>query len=786
MKTKLLLPLLAVILTGALAGCVDQIVPNPTYNADDQTVTVQFVLNIAAEQTAKTKQTANTVQYNKNFLGLNSATLFTFSQKNGTNYNDGQMLSYSATEGAMEAEGMFDLSKLLEAGAIDQSATAPTDGSVPKSRRVIELTLPTGTNTVLFYGKAKRTNSTDDDETHGKLGYLMPGDGRTKDLSQIGCYAASRIDTLSDDGRAKRADFLTIEKVILAILNHIDSIGVNGPDSWNRDSYSKTITFEDHSYVDIDIVGTSGGTLGSTIMWKDYAMCDTSGRLGKSPLPYVVDREHVQKDTISLPAAMLEQILGNSYNLFGTINTNELRAGSGGAVASQLLELYNIFDAGVKATATNGQEEVAQEMMRKLQTYISSFVDPTTGQWKSKTSIENALKTATGSYGILDITLPAESSHKIQNFPHDFNLPYGASTLIYEGEGTGIRNFAYNTERIALTDMGGTNTYMSVYDYTYPPELTYYGNGPVRISRQSGLTNNKFPDGTTDWMSDAAWNSSTNAGVWVNGDKTDSSKYGHVESDTRGVALAYNVQYGVGLLETNVRFGATVLNDNNRGIHPSEQPHTLKVTADSTLVLTGVLIGGQPGQVGWDYTYKALADQTKDKKFNGMIYDMAINNSTITTSFPDNGQANNYTFVFDNYNPNAAATETEQNVVYVALEFTNLLGNFWGNANMVRYGGTFYLIGKLDLNPGTNSANTTTAVNLNELAASHPFMPYKTVNRVFIQDLITKANFTIGENSLKAAYVTVPDLRSSKISLGLSVDLQWEAGNIFNVTLGSE
>jgi hypothetical protein len=57
--------------------------------------------------------------------------------------------------------------------------------------------------------------------------------------------------------------------------------------------------------------------------------------------------------------------------------------------------------------------------------------------------------------------------------------------------------------------------------------------------------------------------------------------------------------------------------------------------------------------------------------------------------------------------------------------------------------------------------------------------------RVFMQDFITNVNFTIGQDALKSAYVTVPDLRSSSMSLGLSVDLEWKEGLSFdNVPLG--
>jgi hypothetical protein len=50
---------------------------------------------------------------------------------------------------------------------------------------------------------------------------------------------------------------------------------------------------------------------------------------------------------------------------------------------------------------------------------------------------------------------------------------------------------------------------------------------------------------------------------------------------------------------------------------------------------------------------------------------------------------------------------------------------------------------------------------------------------------MTTAEFVMGEESLKKALVTVPDLRAAQISLGLSVDLKWSTGLTYlNVELG--
>lgn len=78
----------------------------------------------------------------------------------------------------------------------------------------------------------------------------------------------------------------------------------------------------------------------------------------------------------------------------------------------------------------------------------------------------------------------------------------------------------------------------------------------------------------------------------------------------------------------------------------------------------------------------------------------------------------------------------------------------------------FYMVAKLDPTSGTgNFVQPTPNVS----------------NHVFIQDHTTIANLKI--NSLKNAYVNIPDLRSTKLQLGLSVDLEWKKGLIFSATI---
>ena len=55
--------------------------------------------------------------------------------------------------------------------------------------------------------------------------------------------------------------------------------------------------------------------------------------------------------------------------------------------------------------------------------------------------------------------------------------------------------------------------------------------------------------------------------------------------------------------------------------------------------------------------------------------------------------------------------------------------------------------------------------------------------RIFIQDFMTSVTFRIGANSLHNAYYSIPDMRSTQMSLGLSVDLKWQQGFTYDITL---
>ena len=163
-----------------------------------------------------------------------------------------------------------------------------------------------------------------------------------------------------------------------------------------------------------------------------------------------------------------------------------------------------------------------------------------------------------------------------------------------------------------------------------------------------------------------------------------------------------------------------------------------------------------------------------------MIYDK-VDRVQITKA----GSVDIYTLCWDNYD--ATKQPDKQSDVYIALELLNDTGqDFYGETNMVRNGGTFYLVGKITLKNAVTESVPSTLSRSNYHYP--PFNPYTgaTIDapRVFMQDYMTIATLTLKKDALKHAYVTVPDLRASQVSLGVSIDVTWESGLQFDVDMG--
>ena len=202
------------------------------------------------------------------------------------------------------------------------------------------------------------------------------------------------------------------------------------------------------------------------------------------------------------------------------------------------------------------------------------------------------------------------------------------------------------------------------------------------------------------------------------------------------------------------------LTDNAKDVGNYENDNSITVD-NSSFPITGILIGGQPKQVGWNFE---AANTVTTNEFKYTIYDNDMNKGTSTNLTANvNGTAKpNYTLVLDNKDNSSA---TSQNKVYITIELENKASDFFGAEGLIPKGSKFYMVG--ELNP-----NATSGITQPNGA---------TLDHVFVKDHTTIANFTI--KSLKNAYNHIPDMRTSKINVGLAVDLSWKSGIEFNVEL---
>ena len=134
--------------------------------------------------------------------------------------------------------------------------------------------------------------------------------------------------------------------------------------------------------------------------------------------------------------------------------------------------------------------------------------------------------------------------------------------------------------------------------------------------------------------------------------------------------------------------------------------------------------------------------------------------------------AANYTLVFDNY----YASEAKD--VNICLEFLNTSGkDFYGLDGIILKGQKFYLVGRLNVSVRTTDNPLS---SLGTDAAEASYFPSRDF-RAFIQDYTTTAQFTITAGSedgttpgsLTKAMSTIPDLRATQQTIGLSVDMTW-------------
>lgn len=317
------------------------------------------------------------------------------------------------------------------------------------------------------------------------------------------------------------------------------------------------------------------------------------------------------------------------------------------------------------------------------------------------------------------------------NFPGN-NLPDGVASLSWIA---GESKFAYNAPNNVIIGSGNSINYQKI---CYPAELSYFVNTTTMVSDKDMSNLSEFPTYEN-------WTKPTGAN-WEGKDFTNTA----VAKTTRTVGLRDPVQYSVAVLKSTVRCKEATLEDNAKEAGGFKVNQSITVN-DNSFPVTGILIGGQPASVDWKY------EPTSSETFENTIYDNAMNGSMYAKYASEAPTVGNYTLVFDNKKTGA------ENSVYVTIELENKSGQaFYGKDGIIQKDTKFYLVGIL---------------NPNKEGLTKP----AGVNRVFVQDYVTTANFNIKD--LKSAYNCIPDLRTSGINVGLAVDLDWKSGITFDVDI---
>ena len=448
----------------------------------------------------------------------------------------------------------------------------------------------------------------------------------------------------------------------------------------------------------------------------------------------------------------LNGIVGASYN-DGTTTTNwnnmgndltgdmavlkgayenfiKLKAGSAVAILASVQSLYNIMKPISKKQSSNAKE-LAEAICTKILNTDGTNI-------KLKVSSETSDPTYILSYD--------SSDKNYTEFPETQGLPQGAMILEYSS--TSTPGFSYKT---TSANIGATDNNINVDYIVYPACIEYFVNTPLKATNSDEIT---WPTTASSWDSDN-WNS------W--GDV--------VLPSTRTIALQNTINYGVSSLRTTIKAVTEtgLLEDNQK--HFYNDLENQQVAVGEGFIVTGILIGGQPAQVEWNFL-------SSSDNFNNTVFDRSMpkgengNITVIAKNYSDDNETSKpfYTLLLDNMLSGESATQKD---VYFAIELKNTSNtDFYGVDGVVAADQKFYLVGKMSVSDGQSITFPTD----NDYR-----FPGKGTNRIFVQDYTTNLNVTF--KSLKNAYVTIPDLRASNLQLGLSVDLSWRTGLTYDVTI---
>ena len=822
MKTKIRFISLVVAVMALSACQKESATVNPTYNPDTNTVTAQFVLNVSTGTGKDTKTTADYAQVTGNFLGMDQVHLLAYQLDDNNLGKNGAASQYHFfynpwVDGkAVPAARDFDLGSLFSQGAVTKD----------NASRVVELAIPLGTNSVSLYAKATKT--TDNYYQGSTIASGDPADLTTlqfalepllanKDQYDVGAFFFSSMLTyfvssgLVNENMGKFWTYAsgTTDRSY-GFWYPIPEEGVTG--------FPENPSDQDTA----EIGGVTYTYYTGQLSWKQLGtmhMYEVDDKDEPDPNMFVKTAGNGTKAAVYYTLTPLGDVLGEAYyvltNVVSSGSYKELRAGSASAVLRICEDLYAIMEKCTQATPTSWEEECAKQlatlikgrMERYFKRYTDGFdfirdsngladVETLLSVLESSTSLDrwNAMKTKVQEFFNVEYFYKISAGN--YGFPINVGLPYGAAVMdctpSWDNQKS-MDTFVYVTD---IPAYGFGTASFPIASYRYPPELMYYGNSSIRVISSEKKASD-FPSSVANWSNEEKW------GGWTSG------KDARVLASTRSVAMKNTINYGTALLRSEVKFKEDVattynnkLHDNNAALHPGESDNEIPINEGGFLV-TGIIVGGVADVMGWDFTrypdngdYTQFGWDTKDQKYTGlvftqngfdkMIYDRVVGGYTVGTSTTPI-----YTFVWDNYD--ATKPAEGQSDVYIGVELMNNTGrDFFGELNLIRKSGIFYLLGKLDLKKAVENARANNPNAFKDLSrADYCYPPFNPTNgepvnapRVFMQDYMTDATLVLDVDALKHAYITVPDLRASQVSLGLSIDLAWKPGLAFEVEMG--
>ncbi len=667
MKTKL--TILSALSLMALVACKREAVElNPTYDPDRNTVTTKLVLNVSTTNGApKTKQTAIDVQADGNFRGMDEVHVLAYT------------LGYAGVGGAHYLYQVSDeSSKATRDYSLDNLVSEITPEN---STRILELSLPLATNSILLYGKATKTGT---DNTQGAV--IASGTALNTTLENVSFKLKNR---LSD-----KAAFLQYGDLMGRILTGIMNSGLvietteNGYKQYKDNRYD---FYWPLPSANTDTTGWSADTPPGYTHWKGSK---TWREYGKA---YERNLDDDPNNNVTLTT--LEDVLGEAYHEIMTLKGEspkvELRTGSSASVLRLTSDLYKIVTRVINDTPTVPEaylaQLVAEEILDRAR-YFFTLSDAGDVIWAPFTTILNGVNVLIPNRSVTDYNLITDeffysAANDRMGFPLNLGMPMGSAIMKFitvgnpktDPDSPGHYDVVTYLDSIPAYGMGNAAA-LSIDNYRYPAELMYYTNSSLRVSDQP-VEVNTYPLTPTDWNRDNYWSN-----IWTSN--------GSVASTTRAVAVTKPINYGTALMKSVVGYSVSQIEDNNHGIHPSETNNAIDVSSGNKFEVTGVMIGGVCDDVGYDFLARG--------SFDKMIYDKLGDKSFYIPVWQSGNarfSAPVYTLTWDNYNAALEGGEGGQSKVYVALEVVNRTGlDIWGELNLIRNGGTFYLVGELDPN----------------------------------------------------------------------------------------